>query len=78
MTSGCREVTDPVELGFGCAGPDLVVELLSEAGDRVVAAGREDLMHLCLKMRGAREGVREGRKTKEGEQITWESLQLRT
>lgn len=28
--SGCREVTDPAEVGFGCAGPDLVVELLSE------------------------------------------------
>lgn len=70
VTSGCREVTDPVELGFGCAGPDLVVELLSEVEDRVVqdplAAGREDVTHLCLKMRGARDGVREGRKIKKG------------
>lgn len=30
VTSGGREMTDPSDVGFSCAEPELVVELLSE------------------------------------------------
>lgn len=89
VTSGCREVTDPVEVGFGCAGPGLVVELPNESqgggwnGARPAYSREDDMTHLCVKMRGARDGVREGgrnkgRKIKKVKQVAWESLQLST
>lgn len=36
----------------------------------LLVARREDVAHLYLMLRGARNGTREGRKIKEGDQVT--------
>ena len=51
-TSSCREVTDPAELGFGPAGPDLVVELFSEK-----RGGRRDGARPACSREGGHEDV---------------------
>lgn len=43
-----------------------------------VAAGREFMTHLCMKMREGRDGVREGRKVNKGKLVARASLQLST